>query len=76
MSIFIDIKKAFDTVDFKILLNRLKCLGIRGTSLHWFESYLLGKSLHGVFNNVTSSSYRLKFGVPQRSNLGPLLYLV
>lgn len=76
MSIFIDIRKAFDTVDFKILLDRLKCMGIRGTSLQWFESYLLGRSLRVVLNDVTSSSYRLKCGVPQGSVLGPLLYLV
>ena len=76
MSIFIDIRKAFDTVDFNILLGRLKCLGIRGNSLRWFDSYLLGRSLRVVLNDVTSSSYRLKCGAPQGSVLGPLLYLV
>ena len=76
MSIFIDIREAFDTVDFKILLDRLKCLGIRGTSLQWFEKYLLERSLRLVFNDMTSSSYRLKCEVPPGSVLRPLLYLV
>ena len=57
MSIFIDIRKAFDTVDFKVLLDRLKCLGVYGTSLQWFESCLLGRSLRVVLIDVTSSSY-------------------
>ena len=58
------------------MLDRLKCLGICDTSLQWFESYLHGRSLRVVLNDVTSSSYRLKCGVPQDSDLSPLLYLV
>ena len=76
MSISIYVRKAFDIVDIRILLDRLKCLGIHGTSLQWFEGYILRRSLHVVLNNVNSSSYRLKCGVPQGSVLGPLLYLV
>ena len=76
MSIFIDIKKAFDTVDYQILLHRMRSLGINGVCLRWFESYLYGMSLKVVLNDVVSSSFPAKCGVPQGSVLGPLLYLV
>ena len=58
------------------VLDRLKCVGIHGTSLQWFESYLLRRPLRVVLSGLPSSSYRQKCGTPQGSLLGPLLYFV
>ena len=76
ITVFFDFKKAFDTVDFKILLQRLECLGIKGVCLKWFESYLRGRSIKVMIDDGFSSSYEVSCGVPQGSVLGPLLYLV
>ena len=76
MSIFIDVIKAFDTVDYQILLHRTRSVGINGMCLRWFESYLYVRSLKVALNDVVSSSFPVKWGVPQGSMLGRLLYLV
>ena len=66
---------AFDTVDHSILLNRLNhCFGIRGKALTWFQSYLLNRSQFVYVKNERFSSRCLKYGVPQGSVLGPMLY--
>ena len=76
LSIFIDFKKACDTVVFSRLLNRLSGLGIRGTCLKWFESYLRGRKLSVCIEHKKSSIVVITCGVPQGSILGPLLYLI
>ena len=76
MSIFSGIRKAFDSVDYQVLLHRVRSLGINGVCLIWFESYLYGRSLKVILNDVVSSSFPVKCGVPHGSVLGPLLYLV
>lgn len=76
LTVFFDFRKAFDTVDFKILLQRLECLGVKGVSLKWFESYLCGRSIKVMIDDAFSSPYQVSCGVPQGSVLGPLLYLV
>jgi len=76
LSVFIDFKKAFDTVDFKILIDRLRSLGVTGSILKWFESYLIGRSIRVCFDDVISNKFFISCGVPQGSVLGPLLYLV
>ena len=75
-SIFIDLSKAFDTLDHNILLRKLQHYGILGTPLKWFESYLTGRTQAVKFNDVVSSPISLKTGVPQGSVLGPLLFLI
>src|SRR6218665_1708995 len=70
------IAKAFDTVDHKILLTKLKHYGIRGVAFDWFSSYLHNRSQQVVCNRIASKFRTVKFGVPQRSIRGPLLFLI
>ena len=56
LTILIGFKKAFDTVDFELLLRRLSYLGIRDSCLQWFRSYLHGSSMWFVINNTTSAA--------------------
>ena len=75
--VLLDLSAAFDTVDHGILLRRLSTsFGTRGRALKWFSSYLLGRSQHVLFDRVKSDSFDLRFGVPQGSCLGPLLFVV
>ena len=76
VSIFMDLSKAFDTLDHKILINKLKYYGINGTPLCWFMSYLSNGTQYVEMNNVISSRSTISTGVPQGSILGPLLFLV
>ena len=74
--IFLDFSKAFDTVNFKILLDKLKFYGIRGTPLKWLENYLTHRWQYINFDNTDSDKGITKMGVPQGSILGPLLFLI
>ena len=74
--IFLDLKKVFDTVDHHILLSKLELYGIKGTSLKWFKSYLSGQNQICSVNCRMSSIRETKCGVPQDSNLGPILFLL
>ena len=76
IGIFIDFRKAFDTVDHHILLEKLYHYGIRGSAFDWFASYLNDRKQFVTYNDVKSRTMPLKCGVPQGSNLGPLLFLV
>ena len=73
--IFLDLRKAFDTVDHDILLAQLHSYGIRATPYDWFVSYLSNTSQSVSIGNTTSSSAVISCGVPQGS-LGPLLFLL
>ena len=80
LGVFIDPKKAFDTVNYEILLHKLKLYGINSTCLVWFKSYLSNRKqyiVYDVYNNIKKSAYLdILCGVPQRSILGPLLFLI
>ena len=70
-ALFLDIRKAFDTVSHKLLLRKLKHYGIRGSVLEWFSSYLNGRS-----QSIISEKGVILTGVPQGSILGPILFSI
>ena len=76
VGIFIDLSKAFDTVNHEILLDKLRYFGIRGLAYNWFASYLNNRQQFVQFNDTSSSRHVIKCGVPQGSILGPLLFLL
>ena len=76
VAIFCDLRKAFDTVDHKILLNKLGRMGIRGVELAWFQDYLSNRKQIVHINGSNSFLQNILIGVPQGSILGPLLFLI
>ena len=75
-AVFMDLAKAFDTLEHKILIDKLQHYGIRGISLMWFESYLSKMTQYVEIDNFKSSPQTFTTGVPQCSILGPLLFLI
>ena len=76
LSIFLDLSKAFDTLDHNILLNKLKHYGIRGEALTFFNNYLSNRKQFVDYDNISSSYLPISTGVPQGSILGPLLFII
>ena len=76
ISVFIDLKKAFDCVPTNILLAKLQAYGIRGDCIKWFKSYLTDRTQYVNFNGEQSAEHTLKCGVPQGSILGPLFFII
>lgn len=76
IGLFLDLRKAFDTVNHKILLHKLDKYGIRGHANKWFASYLTNRKQVVKINSYYSNEVTLEHGVPQGSILGPLLFLI
>ena len=74
--VFVDFQKAFDTVNHKILLQKLQHYGVRGIANKWFETYITNRKQYVSINGNDSALQTLSYGVPQGSVLGPLLFLI
>ena len=75
-AVFLDLTKAFDTVDHGILMSKLSSVGVSTSALEWFTSYLSNRKQRTSCENELSEALPVTFGVPQRSILGSLLLLV
>ena len=76
LSIFIDFRKAFDTIQPTILLDKMSHYGIRGCINDWFRSYLINRTQYTNFESKSSTTTKINLGVPQGSLLGPVLFII
>ena len=76
ITIFMDLSKAFDTIAHEILICKMEHYGITNLELQWFRSDLSNRKQYVEFNNTQSATEIIKTGVPERSILGPLLFLI
>ena len=76
LGVFIDLSKAFDTVDHQVLIKKLQYYGIDGTALKWFKSYLRNRKQYTSSQDLSENCLDIICAFPQGSILGPLLFLV
>ena len=76
LGVFIDLSKAFDTVDHQILNKKLQYYGIDGTALEWFKSYLINRKQYISSKDISESCVDIICGVTQGSIIGPFLFLI
>ena len=74
--VLLDMSAAFDTISHKILLDRLEEIGIADKALDLLKSYITNRTYRTMINDIQSDEFQLKYGVPQGSELGPLLFLI
>ena len=75
-AVFVDLRKAFDTIDHATLIAKLQIYGVHGKELTWFESYLFNRQQFVSFQGTCSEKQSIRCGVPQGSILGPLLFTI
>ena len=75
LSILIDLKSAFDTVNHDILLKKLELYGLRGPGLEWIRSYLTDRETYVTLKQTSSTRHPLTVGIPQGSIIGPILFM-
>lgn len=75
LGVLIDYRKAFDTVNHEILLNKLMKYGVRGLANKWIRDYLSNRLQFTSYNRIRSSNMQITCGVPQGSIMGPFLFL-
>ncbi len=76
INIYLDLSKAFDTLDYKIFTQKLEYYGIKGTNLELFQNYLTERKQYVEFDSTKSNMLDINTGVPQGSILGPLLFII
>ena len=74
--VFIDLQKAFDTVDHDLLVEKLNVYGIRGVANKWLQNYLTNRKQYVVIDDRSSDLLDMTCGVPQDSVLGPIMFIV
>jgi hypothetical protein len=75
VAVFLDLKRAFETIDRQILIEKLQCqYNITGTILEWFKSYLSNRKQKVKYGDILSDDVLVEYGVPQGTVLGPLLF--
>ena len=74
--ILVDLQKAFDTLDHGVFLEEMKHFGFQASVIKWLESYLSNRKFLVCIDNVFFEAGTLKYGAPQGSILGPLLFLL
>ncbi len=75
-AVFLDLKKAFDTVNHNISMSKITKYNISKQSLLWFDSYLISREQSVVINNVKSVPHNIDIGIPQETILGPILFSI
>ena len=75
-AVFVDLRKAFDTIDHATLIAKLPIYGVHGKELTWFESYLFNRHQFVSYQGTCSERQSVRCGVPQGSILGPLLFTI
>ena len=82
VGVFLDLSKAFDTLEHSVIYKKLERYGIRGNALNWFKSFLSNRKLQTKCRTAASSTetrsslYDVDYGTPQGSCLGPLIFLI
>lgn len=76
VGVFIDLKKAFDTIDRNIMLEKMERYGVRGVGQEWLKSYIRYRSQYVQVGDAMSNSADITCGVPQGSTVGPKLFIM